>query len=446
MLGRYRETVRAWSDPVGRGLFRLHLRPNHLTMLGFGVSLLAAAAFIAGQTRSAGLLLVAAGLCDLFDGALARVSGQVTAFGAFLDSVIDRYSDLVVLLGIVVFFARQPHTRGALLAMAALVGSTMVSYTKARAQSIGVECTVGLMERPERLICLIAGAVLGLLEPALWVLAILSNVTALQRIAFTRQIMNGRRVARAALVGALLIASGAAAAEPPPAAGPPTVAIERWALAIASLRMGDPEPAARELAGDAALASPIGDYFRLVLADALVRLGDTAGARAHALAVADRHPASRLAPRALVSAATLASAAGDEAAAQVALRRLLAAYPDAPELAQTLYLLGESAEARGQADAAALAYRQLILLMPSSGWADGAFDRLAVLAAEGRPMTPLSIAERVERAERLLRGGVPRTAAEEAERIAAETRDPGLLVRALRVAAEGAARAGRYET
>ena len=74
MLGRYRDTARAWSDPIGRGLFRLHLRPNHLTMLGFGVSLLAAAAFIAGRTRTAGLLLVAAGLCDLFDGALARVS------------------------------------------------------------------------------------------------------------------------------------------------------------------------------------------------------------------------------------------------------------------------------------------------------------------------------------------------------------------------------------
>ncbi len=445
MLGRYRDTARAWSDPIGRGLFRLHLRPNHLTMLGFVVSLLAAAAFIAGQTRTAGLLLVAAGFCDLFDGALARVSGQVTAFGAFLDSVIDRYSDLVVLLGIVVFFARQPHTRGAILAMAALVGSVMVSYTKARAESIGVECTVGLMERPERLICLIAGAVLGLLEPALWVLAILSNVTALQRIVFTRQIMNGRHAVRAALLGVLLAASGAGAAEPLPAAAPPAT-IGRWALAIAALQDGDPVPAARELATDAALASPIGDHFRLLLTDALVRLGDTAGAQAHALAVADRHPASRLAPRALVSAAVLASASGDAAAAQVALRRLLTAFPDAPEIPEALYLLGAAAEARGQADVASLAYRQLVLLAPSSGWADGAFDRLAALAAAGTPTPPLSPAERVERAERLLRSGVPKTAAEEAERIASETRDPGLLVRALRVAAEGAARLGRYET
>src|SRR5207245_10367515 len=185
MLGRYRDTVRLWSDPVGRTLFRLRLRPNHLTMIGMVISLVSAAAFITGRLRTAGLLLVAAGLCDMLDGSLARVSGQVTAFGAFLDSVIDRYSDLVVLLAIVVLYAQVSHTRGAIVAMAGLIGSMMVSYTKARAESIGVRCTVGMMERPERMICLIAGALLDLLEPALWVLAVLSNLTALQRIAFT---------------------------------------------------------------------------------------------------------------------------------------------------------------------------------------------------------------------------------------------------------------------
>src|SRR5438270_11291466 len=178
MLGRYRDTVRLWSDPVGRTLFRLRLRPNHLTMIGMVISLVSAAAFITGRLRTAGLLLVAAGLCDMLDGSLARVSGQVTAFGAFLDSVIDRYSDIAVMLGIVVLYARMPNPRGALLAMAGLAGSVMVSYTKARAESIGVECTVGMMERPERLICLIAGALLDVMEPALWVLAVLANLTA----------------------------------------------------------------------------------------------------------------------------------------------------------------------------------------------------------------------------------------------------------------------------
>src|SRR3989454_5723486 len=168
MLGRYREPVRGWIDPIGRVLYqRLHLRPTHLTVLGLGVSLLAAGAFVTGRTRCAGGLLILAGLCDFFDGSLARASGQVSAFGAFLDSVIDRYSDLVVLLAIVVLYAQMSHTRGAAVAMAGLIGSMMVSYTKARAESIGVRCTVGMMERPERMICLIAGALLGLLEPAI---------------------------------------------------------------------------------------------------------------------------------------------------------------------------------------------------------------------------------------------------------------------------------------
>ncbi|MEK7715645.1 MAG: CDP-alcohol phosphatidyltransferase family protein, partial [candidate division NC10 bacterium] len=204
MLGRFRDPVRAWTDPVGRALFRLRLRPNHLTVIGLGVSFLAATAFVAGRTRTAGLLLILAGLCDFFDGALARVSGQVTAFGGFLDSVIDRYSDLLVLLAIVVLFARTPHTRGAVVAMAGLIGSMMVSYTKARAESIGVTCTIGMMERPERMICLIAGAMLNLLEPALWVLAILSNLTALQRIAFTWRATRDRAALRGLVLAAAL--------------------------------------------------------------------------------------------------------------------------------------------------------------------------------------------------------------------------------------------------
>src|SRR5207249_3573381 len=171
-----------------------------------GGSCLAGSAFSAGRTRAAEVLRVVAGLCDFFDGPLARVSGRVTPFGAFLDSVIDRYSDLLVLLGIVVFFARMPHARGAIVAMSGLIGSMMVSYTKARAESIGVTCTVGMMERPERMICLIAGALLGLLEPALWVLTILSNLTALQRILFTLRATRSMPALRAVVLGALFLA------------------------------------------------------------------------------------------------------------------------------------------------------------------------------------------------------------------------------------------------
>ena len=449
MLGRYRETVRHWSDPVGRVLFRLRLRPNHLTVIGLVVSFFAAGAFIAGHLRSAGMLLVLAGLCDLLDGSLARASGQVTAFGAFLDSVIDRYSDLVVLLGIVVLFARTPNARGALVSMAGLVGSVMVSYTKARAESIGIECNVGVMERPERMICLIAGALLDLLEPALWVLAILANVTALQRIVVTRRLMSEPpAVLRAALLAVLLLPALAGAAESPSALprGAVTPELERtWARAIAAYQAGDPGPVATDLASDAVRQSGIGDHLTLILADALARRDDLAGARAAALSVADHQGASRLAPRALLMAATLASRAGDEAATQAALTRLLESHPDSPEVPEALYLLGQTAEARGQRDNAARAYRELMVLAPTTGWADGAADRLAVLAAGGTPVPPLTMRQRLERAERLLRGGVPKTASDEAERIATESQDPSIVVRALRVVADGARRLGQYE-
>ena len=315
MLGRYRETVRYWSDPVGRVLFRLRLRPNHLTVIGLVVSFFAAGAFIAGHLRSAGMLLVLAGLCDLLDGSLARASGQVTAFGAFLDSVIDRYSDLVVLLGIVVLFARTPNARGALVAMAGLVGSVMVSYTKARAASIGIECNVGVMERPERMICLIAGALLDQLELALWVLAILANVTALQRIVVTRR--TDERAAGAAQRRAhpapRAVPRGGRRIAVRAAAGGDAGAGEGLGAAIDDFQDGDPGPVATEFATDAARHSAIGDHLTLILADALARRGDLAGARAAALSVAGHHGASRLAPRALLMAATLASRAGDEA-------------------------------------------------------------------------------------------------------------------------------------
>ena len=186
----------------------------------------------------------------------------MTPFGAFLDSVIDRYSDLVVLLGIVVLFARTPNARGALVAMAGLVGSVMVSYTKARAESIGVECNVGFMERPERMICLIAGAVLDVLEPALWVLAVLANLTALQRIVFTRRIMRepsgaARRPPRCALLAGDPPAPPSRRRPPSrarrsargPGRSPPT---SRATRSRSSTELGEP-----------ALRSPIGDYLRL---------------------------------------------------------------------------------------------------------------------------------------------------------------------------------------
>src|SRR5207245_6561262 len=231
-----------------------------------------------------------------------------------------------------------------------------------------------------------------------------------------------------------------------PAAGHASSETERaWSRAVTALQEGDAAPLAQAFATEAAQASPIGDHVRWLLADVLARRGDFAGARAAAIGVADQHPDSRLAPRALVLASVLASRAGDEVAAQAALRRLLERYPDAVEVPEALYLLGQTAEARGHPDVAALAYRQLRVLAPTTGYAEAASDRLGVLVTGGTPLPPLSMAERIDRAERLLRGGVPKTARDEAERIAGEARDAGIVVRALRVVGDAAARLGRYE-
>jgi CDP-diacylglycerol--glycerol-3-phosphate 3-phosphatidyltransferase len=187
MLSHYKTSFQRFGDPVARLLLRAHVRPNHLTVVGLGVSILAALALAQGRLRVGALLLALAGLFDFFDGSLARLANSVSAFGAFLDSVVDRYSDLVVLLGVVLYYHRAADTQGVFLTMVTMVGTIMISYTKARAQSIGLACEIGLMERPERLIVLIAGATFNVLTPAVIALAVLTNVTALQRIFHTRR-------------------------------------------------------------------------------------------------------------------------------------------------------------------------------------------------------------------------------------------------------------------
>jgi peptidoglycan lytic transglycosylase len=405
---------------------------------------LATAAFIGARIRAGGVLLILAGLCDFFDGSLARASGQVSTFGAFLDSVIDRYSDLVVLLGIVVLYAHMSQMRGAIVAMAGLIGSMMVSYTKARAESIGVRCTVGIMERPERMICLIAGALLDLLEPALWVLAVLANLTAVQRIAFTWRATRDAALLRVLLVGVVLLAPVAVVAESE-APGTESQPERKWAAAVDAYQAGDVEPLIREFNTDAARDSVIGDHVRYLLAEALSRGDDLTAARAAALSVVDRYPKSRLAPRALLLAATLDLRADQDASAQTVLVRLINAYPDAPELPGALYLLAMTAEALGQSDAAALTYRDVRLLAPASGYAEGASDRIVALQAAGARLPPLTPAQRIDRAERLLRSNVPDVAMSEAQGIAAEVKDGAVVTRALRVVADSARNLRQYD-
>jgi CDP-diacylglycerol--glycerol-3-phosphate 3-phosphatidyltransferase len=169
----------------------LRVQPNQLSCLGLVCSMIAAGAFAADQRRTGALCLTVAGTLDILDGALARVSGRVSPFGAFLDSVLDRYSDLLVLAGLVYLFARLGRPEAVVAVLLALIGTVMVSYTRARAESIDVECRVGLMERGERMLVLIAGALLGFLVPAIWVVALGANATALHRIAHTWRATRG---------------------------------------------------------------------------------------------------------------------------------------------------------------------------------------------------------------------------------------------------------------
>ncbi|MBI4553126.1 MAG: CDP-alcohol phosphatidyltransferase family protein [Candidatus Latescibacteria bacterium] len=185
--------VKAWYvnllEPVTRTSLRFGVHPHVLTILGFGITLLSAILFGMGAFRWAGLVLFIGGTCDVVDGHLARVSGMKSLFGALLDSTLDRYAEIVVFIGIAVYYlTRVPFSSlvqvWVIVVILGLSGSLMVSYVRARAEGLGQECTVGLMQRPERVICLGVGALLGefYFPVALVLIAVVSNVTAFSRL------------------------------------------------------------------------------------------------------------------------------------------------------------------------------------------------------------------------------------------------------------------------
>ena len=173
-------------DPMARLAHWLHQRgvtPNAVTVAGFVLTLLSTVMLALGILMWGGLVLWTASMFDMLDGALARYSNQVSKFGAFLDSTLDRYSESITFLGLAFYFAYVPGRQTELLLIfLTLIGSWMVSYTRARAEGLGIECKVGILQRPERLTILIAGLILGLVTPALWILAIFTNITSFQRI------------------------------------------------------------------------------------------------------------------------------------------------------------------------------------------------------------------------------------------------------------------------
>jgi phosphatidylglycerophosphate synthase len=172
------------------------INPNVLTFFGMVVNFWAAVLFAAGLFGSAASLIFLAGFLDMLDGQVARREKRVTAFGGFLDSTLDRYSDMALYMGLLVFYARHGRTAYVVLAAAATAGSVMVSYARARAESLIPTCKVGFMERPERVVLLILGGAFDRMAPALWVIAVVSTITVIHRIVYTWQETKAGRILR----------------------------------------------------------------------------------------------------------------------------------------------------------------------------------------------------------------------------------------------------------
>src|SRR5215471_5539478 len=181
-------------DAIVRVLALARINPNVLTLMGLVVNTYAAFLFgyatAANQRRLffyAGLVIIGSGFFDLVDGRVARASNKVTRFGGFFDSVVDRYSDASLFFGLLVFYARGNRFFYVVLAAFVMVSSIMVSYARARAESLIGTCRVGFMERPERLVLLIIGALFNVMAPVLWVIVVLSTITVIHRILYTWQ-------------------------------------------------------------------------------------------------------------------------------------------------------------------------------------------------------------------------------------------------------------------
>jgi len=174
-LGHFLDT------PLGCIAKRIPFSPNVLSVIGFFIT--AAAAFIIPHHLVlGGIFILIGGIFDVLDGIVARTTGKATKFGAFLDSVLDRYSDALLFLSIAWYLAAHGDHTGSFLSIGTLVGAFLISYARARAEGLGESCHTGIMERPERIILLIVATLTGWLVPVLWIMLILTHVTVIQRV------------------------------------------------------------------------------------------------------------------------------------------------------------------------------------------------------------------------------------------------------------------------
>jgi CDP-diacylglycerol--glycerol-3-phosphate 3-phosphatidyltransferase len=181
-----KKSAKNLAETAASGLARTGVTPTQLTLLGFVLNLIVAGVLALGYLSAGGGLLLLAGGFDTLDGALARVTARATTFGAFLDSTLDRYSEAAVLLGLLYDGAHRGDLAVPVLAFLVIVGSLLVSYSRARAEGLGLDCEVGIAPRPERVVLLGLGLIFHLEVPVLLVLAVITHVTAVQRILHVR--------------------------------------------------------------------------------------------------------------------------------------------------------------------------------------------------------------------------------------------------------------------
>jgi len=187
----FSDFLRIWFkwilDPIGGFLNRLGLMPNTVTILGLVGNTIGAYLLATGHIVWGGVLILLMGPVDALDGTMARLRGEPTQFGGFVDSVTDRYSELVILGGLMIYYLGQQDWLACLLVYLAAAGSVLVSYVKARAEALGFEAKIGLLTRVERYLVLAPALVLNYPMVALWILAVLANFTAVQRIWHVRR-------------------------------------------------------------------------------------------------------------------------------------------------------------------------------------------------------------------------------------------------------------------
>ncbi|MGI9070173.1 MAG: CDP-alcohol phosphatidyltransferase family protein [Bryobacteraceae bacterium] len=172
---------------IVRALALSKINPNVLTFFGLVINMAAATFLTVGNFRTAGCVIIFAGLFDMVDGRVARETNRVTRFGAFFDSVLDRYSDIALLVGLLVYYGTINRPSYVVLTAIVMAASVMISYTRSRAENFIPTCKVGFLERPERIVLLIIGALFDRMAPVLWVIAVLGNLTVIHRMVFTYQ-------------------------------------------------------------------------------------------------------------------------------------------------------------------------------------------------------------------------------------------------------------------